>query len=288
MNQNSYSRRDFIRRAGWGLAVATVTISGCAPKEVVKEVPVEVTREVTKEVTKEVSLVIPASPWTYVKLDMETVRKKGHAKYYEGDCCFGAFAGIVEALQEVVGFPFTQVPMKMMEFGAGGVAGWGTTCGSLIGASAAINLVTDKATAAKLVGELLAWYSQTPFPSQTSNKYAVEHAFLVKEYKSDKELPQSVSNSPLCHVSVTKWCQASGMASGSKERSERCGRLTGDVAAKAVELLNANLAGSFASAFKLSDETQGCMTCHTKGENFAMGQFTQGKMECTSCHEPHQ
>jgi hypothetical protein len=279
MDQSNFSRRNFIRLAGSGLAVAAVGLAGCAPKEIVKEVPVEVTKEVPQE--------IPASPWTYVKLDVETVRKKGHAKYYEGDCCFGAFAGIVEALQEAVGFPFTQVPMKMMEFGAGGVAGWGTTCGSLIGASAAINLVTDKDTAKKLVDELLNWYSQTPFPSKTSNDYAVNHTFLVKEYKSDKELPQSVSNSPLCHVSVTEWCQASGMASGSKERAERCGRLTGDVAAKAVDLLNANLAGSFAPAFKLSEETQGCMACHTKGEKFEMGQFTQGKMECTDCHEPH-
>lgn len=299
MKESIFSRRVFIQRAGLGLAVAAVSLTGCAPKEVIKEVPVDVTREVTKEVpveitkevikevTKEIAQEVPASPWTYVNLDVETVRKKGHARYYEGDCAFGAFAGIVEALQEVVGFPFTQVPVKMMEFGAGGVAGWGTTCGSLIGASAAINLVTDRATASMLINELMTWYSQTPFPSQTSNEYAVKHEFLVKEYKSDKELPQSVSNSPLCHVSVTEWCQASGMASGSIERAERCGRLTGDVAAKAVELLNANLAGTFEPTLKLSQESQGCMACHSKGENFEMGQFTQGKMECTDCHEPH-
>lgn len=285
MNQNSFSRRSFIRKAGLGLAVATVSISSaCAPKEVVKEVPVEVTKEVTKEVPQ----VLPASPWSYVKLDLETVRKKGHTKFYEGDCCYGAFASIIEALQEVAGFPFTQIPTKMMEFGAGGVAGWGTTCGSLIGASAAINLVTDKATAKKIVSELMGWYTQTPFPSQISNQYAVKHEYAEKEYKSDQELVQSVSNSPLCHVSVTEWCLASKMASGSKEREERCSRLTGDVAAKAVEMLNANLASAFTPVFKLSDESQGCTACHKKGEDYAAGQFTQGLMECTSCHEPHQ
>lgn len=291
MDQHSLSRRDFISKAGIGLAAASIGLAGCAPKEIVKEVPVEVTREVTREVpvetVKEVPQEIPPSPWTYAELDQEVVRKKGHAKYYEGDCCFGAFAAIVEALQEQVGFPYTQIPTKMMEFGAGGVAGWGTTCGSLIGSAAAINLVTDKDTAKKLVDELLNWYSQTPFPSELSNEYAVKHAFLVEEYKTDKELPQSVSNSPLCHVSVTEWCKVSGFASGSKERSERCGRLTGDVAAKAVELLNANFHGTFAPVFKLSEETQGCTACHSKGENYQMGQFTQGKMECTSCHEPH-
>lgn len=289
MEQTNLSRRDFIRKAGLGLAAATVTLSGCAPQEVVKEVPVEVIKEVEVpvEVTKEVPQDVPEAPWNYIDLDVEAVRKKGHAAYYEGDCCYGAFAGVVETLQEQVGFPFTQIPTKMMEFGAGGMAGWGTTCGSLIGAAAAINLVTDKDMAKKLVDQLMTWYSQTPFPSETSNQYAVKHEFLVKEYKSDQELPQSVSNSPLCHVSVTEWCKASGMASGSKERSERCGRLTGDVAAKTVELLNANLAGEFEPVFALSEETQGCIACHTKGENFEMGQFTQGRMECTSCHEPH-
>lgn len=125
------------------------------------------------------------------------------------------------------------------------------------------------------------------FPSDISNQYAVEHAFLVEEYKSDKKLPQSVSNSPLCHVSVTEWCRTAQMASGSKERAERCGRLAGDVAAKAVELLNANLASSFVPVFEFSQDTQGCTTCHSSGENYDMGQFTQGKMECMGCHEPH-
>ena len=288
MDQSNLSRRDFIRKAGLGLAVATVTLSGCGPKAAAEEKKVEATQETSEDSPNDVVDAIPPSPWSYVNLDTELVRKKGHAEFYEGDCCYGAFAGVVGVLQESVGFPFTQIPTKMMEFGAGGVAGWGTTCGSLIGASAAINLVTDKDTAKKLVDQLLTWYTQTPFPSENSNQYAVNHEFLVAEYKSDLELPQSVSNSPLCHVSVTEWCQASGIASGAKERGERCARLTGDVAAKAVELLNANLAGTFSPVFTLSEETQGCMTCHTKGENFAMGQFTQGRMECTSCHEPHQ
>lgn len=212
-------------------------------------------------------------------------RAPGHLQKPRGP--LQILASIVQALQEVVGFPFSQIPTKMMEFGAGGVGGWGTTCGALIGAAAAINLVTDKATAKKLVSDLVGWYTQTPFPSQVSNQYAVNHEYAEKEYKSDQELVQSVSNSPLCHVSVTQWCLASKMASGSKEREERCSRLAGDVAAKAVEMLNANLAGSFTPIFKLSDETQACTTCHTKGENFDAGQFTQGMMECTDCHEPH-
>lgn len=289
------SRRKFLKETGLAVAAGAAVLVGCAPaaptpEQVIKEV--EVTRQVEVEATRQVEVevpqVIPASPWQYVELDVEEVRKRGHEGYYRGDCCFGAFVGILEALKDKVGFPFTQIPAEMMGFGAGGVSGWGTTCGALIGAAAAINLVTEKDMARKIVSELLGKYSVTPFPSEASNNYAVNHEFLVTEYKSDKALPQSVSNSPLCHVSVTEWCKAAGIASKTPERAERCGRLAGDVAAMAAELLNANLAAAFVPAFQFSQEAQGCMSCHALGDNFAAGNFIQGKGECLSCHEPHQ
>lgn len=272
MQEETLSRRGFIRMAGLGLVVAATGMSGCAPKAAVAE----------PETTE-----IPASPWPYTQLDVEEVRKRGHEGYYRGDCCFGSFVAIIEALRDKVGFPFTQIPVEMMGFGAGGVSGWGTTCGALIGAAAAINLVTEKDLARKIVSELMGWYTGASFPSDQSNQYAVNHEFLVTEYKSDKELPQSVSGSPLCHVSVTEWCRTAKIASGASERAERCGRLAGDVAAHAVELLNANLAGSFAPVFSLSEETTGCTSCHTVGKEYEKGNFTNGKMECTACHDPH-
>lgn len=272
-------RRKFLALGGVLAAAGAMSLAGCAPTE-----PEVVTKEVVKEVPQEV----PAYPWTYVKLDVEDVRKRGHEGYYRGDCAFGSFAAIIEALRDKVGFPYTQIPVDMMGFGAGGVSGWGTTCGALIGAAAAINLVNEKDAARAMVSELMGWYSTTPFPSQQSNDYAVAHQMLVKEYKSDKELPQSVSNSPLCHVSVTEWCRTAEIASGAPERAERCGRLAGDVAAHAVELLNANLDGGFKPAFAVSEETAGCQTCHSTGKEYDMGQFTNGKMECTDCHDPHQ
>lgn len=279
--ESPMGRRRFLTNGGLVVAASTVTLAACA-----QPTPAVVTKEVEKKV--EVPQEVPAYPWTYVKLDVEDVRKRGHEGYYRGDCGFGAFAAIIEALRDKVGFPFTQIPVDMLGFGAGGVSGWGTTCGALIGASAAINLVTPKDVARALVSELLGWYTVTPFPSQQANDYATSHTMLVKEYKSDKELPQSVSNSPLCHVSVTEWCRKSNIASGAPERAERCGRLAGDVAAHAVELLNANLDGTFKAAFQLSEVTTGCTSCHSVGKEYEMGQFTNGKMECTDCHDPHQ
>ncbi len=265
------ARREFLRNAGFTAVAGAVALAGCAPKKIVEEVVKE----------------IPPHPWPYPRIDVEAVRKLGHARYYDNDCGYGSFAAIIETMRELVGFPYTQIPTDMLGFGAGGVSGWGTTCGALLGAAAAINLMTTHEDARKLVDQLLAWYSQTPFPSEISNDYAANHAYLVAEYKTDQKLVSSVSHSPLCHVSVTNWCKESGFASGSKERSERCGRLTGDVAAKAVELLNEHRDGTFKAVFKLSDETTGCMTCHKKGESYPAGQFTQGKMECLDCHEAH-
>jgi len=270
------TRRGFLQLAG-AVAVAALGM-GC-----VEEKPTE-TPTPAPAVTP---LEIPELPWTYEKLDVEKTRKLGHLGYCKGlHCAAGAFYAIVGQLQENVGFPWTQIPIEMYHYGAGGVAGWATLCGALNSACGAINLATGE-DHKKLVNELVGWYTIAKFPSDESNEYAVNHEFLVEEYKSDKELVQTVSASPLCHESVTRWCEASGYASGSAERSERCARLTGDVAAKAVELLNAWKDGTFEPQFEFSEETSGCRGCHFKGKDFNAGQFTRGKVECLNCHVSH-
>ena len=94
---------------------------------------------------------LPALPWTYAKLDVEEIRKKGHFHYFEKHCASGAFTAIVSTLAEEVGYPFTQIPTDMFIYGAGGVAGFSSLCGALNGAAAAINLVSDEPTTMKLV-----------------------------------------------------------------------------------------------------------------------------------------
>jgi hypothetical protein len=281
------SRRSFLRLAGLSLTAGAAGLAGCAaPAPQVVDRPVEVTREVTRQV--EVAKAAPDLPWQYVALDVEQARKYGHIGYYEMECCSGTFSGVLRLLQEKVGAPYTQIPARMLRFGQGGLVGWGTTCGTLVGAAAAITLALPFDDAKKVIDDLMAWYTRTPFPSETANRYATEHLYLVKEYKSDKALPQSVSNSPLCHASVSRWCQASGFASGAPERAERCGRLSGDVAAHAVELMNAYSAKQFSPvAYKPSAESQTCTTCHTAGTDFKAGNFTLGKGECVECHDPH-
>jgi hypothetical protein len=228
----------------------------------------------------------PQWPWPYKELDVELVRKRGHKYYYQGGCMYGSSGGLLSALTDEIGYPYTTFPHDMMRYGGGGIAGWGTVCGSLNGACAIITLAAGKAYG-KITNELMAWYGTTPFPSDRANSYAANHDYLVEKYKTDAVLPTTVSGSPLCHVSVNTWCRESGFASGSPQRAERCARLTGDVAAKAAELLNAHARGQLVTGeFEKSE----CMSCHFMGENYESGQFIIGKgSNCTDCHgdDPH-
>lgn len=235
---------------------------------------------------KEGDATAPMWPWPYKELDVELVRKRGHMFYYKGGCMYGASGGLLSVLVDTVGDPWGTFPHDMMRYGGGGIAGWGTVCGSLNGACAIITLAAGKAYG-KITNELMAWYGITEFPSATANRYAPNHEYLVDEYKTDAVLPTTVSGSPLCHVSVNTWCRSTGFASGSKQRAERCARLTGDVAARAAELLNAHAAGTLVTGdFEKSE----CSSCHFMGENFESGQFIIGKgTNCTDCHgaDPH-
>ena len=178
----------------------------------------------------------------------------------------------------------------MLAFGGGGVSGWGSHCGGLLGSSAAVNLVSKDHGA--IVGELTGWYTKFAFPSDMSNRYANNHEFLHKEfpakfkgkYKTDKVITSSVSGSPLCHASVTEWCNVAGYKAYSTERSERCARLTGDCAAKAAELLNKAVAGRSVVEYVAPAVIAECNSCHGKS---GVVENAKAKMNCGQCHEPH-
>ena len=256
------SRRAFVQMAGaavGGLALGAIGgYSFLSPKETIIE----------KEVPQEVS----EHPWTYSKLDVDKVKERAYAAYFEHGCSYGAFEGIVGELQDTVGHPFTSMPTIMSKYGKGGTVGFGTLCGALNGAAMAINLVSNDLS---MVTEVVGEYTEIAYPTY---KPAVTK-------KTDADLPTSVSGSPLCHVSVTKWCEASGFGSGSDERKERCGRLTAEVAGRAVEILNAMSDGVFTAAFVNPDSVTGCNSCHYDDGTVAN---VHAKSECTQCHgDPH-
>ena len=91
-----------------------------------------------------------------------------------------------------------------------------------------------------------------------------------------------------CHISVARWCKISGYGAGTPEWYERCSRLCGDVAARAVELLNALKDGSFTASYTPRTETTGCASCHASGKDALKRQVAVGKQNCLDCHKPHK
>jgi len=192
------------------------------------------------ETEDNVQIVKPADTaresWPYVELDVEEVRKRGHAGHHEGSCAYGSFNAIIGLLQDEIGAPYDQIPTYMLQFGHGGVAGEGSACGTITGSLAAINLIAGD-DYGPLASKLIEYYKTEEFPSDTSNQYAVNHEFPGDDYY-DKPLAQTQAPSINCDDSRTTWTEESGYEMSSIERKERCARLTADIAAHAALVLN--------------------------------------------------
>jgi hypothetical protein len=82
-------------------------------------------------------------PWPYVKLettDIKKIQETAHDNWFVGFCAFATLSGIVNLLREKVGEPYNSFPVEAITFAHGGTAGWGGTCGTLIGAGMAASL----------------------------------------------------------------------------------------------------------------------------------------------------
>jgi len=212
--------------------------------------------------------------WSYTKLDPIACAERAYPGYYKGGCCYGVFEGIIGELRKQVGFPYTMMPTELFTYGEGGVAGTASLCGTLNGASAAVFLIAGgvekekKEKAFEIIRELYNWYEQEALPN-------------YRPMKPKYEIKTSISKSPLCHASISRWCKATGFKSFSNERSERCGWLTASTAKYAVELLNKHSEMAFEAAHHLSSEVKTCRSCHDKG---GIVENTRTMMDCGGCH----
>jgi hypothetical protein len=204
-------------------------------------------------------------------LDPDVTAEKAYHECKKGHCMYGVFSSVVSQLAERQGQPYSSFPIGMMRYGLGGAAGSGSLCGALNGSAALIGLFARNEDEMKLlVGEIFLWYEQTAIPL-----YVPEKPLL------DMKVKKSIPNSVLCHVSLTRWCRASGHKTFSQEQKERCRRVTADTAKKTVETLNAHFAGGFSAAHHFEDDVKTCKSCHTKGSEISN---SRGKMRCTTCH----
>lgn len=211
------------------------------------------------------------SAWRYVSLDPDVTAELAYAEYPNGSCMYGVFKSVIMQLAEKVGEPFISYPVHMMKYGHGGVNGHGTICGALNGAAALIGLLVEgKAAQDALAAELFNMYEITPLPVFKPMKPAMDYL-----------PPKSIAISVLCHASTSRWGKVADLRIDSKERKERCRRLTADIAAKIVTILNSYHENTFMAYENDKVNVRTCMTCHgTKGKL----SNTSGNMECISCH----
>jgi hypothetical protein len=198
-------------------------------------------------------------PWPYEKFtaaDIKKAQDTAHDNWFTGFCTYAVLSGIVSVLREKVGSPYTEFPIQAFNFAHGGTAGWGATCGTLIGAGIAASLVTGPSTGEEIANEVIQFYSDTELPIfQPSDPKA--------QIKS-----VSRSNTPVCHISVGKWMTKEGVGFLSAEQMERCGRLSADVAGKTIEFLNNYADSKFAVTEKAPAFSKGmpaqnnCTDCH--------------------------
>jgi hypothetical protein len=213
--------------------------------------------------------------WEYVELKPELVAAETYRLWGGNGCMYAIFKAVFEAWQKASG---TKVvfPFHMMRYGHGGVDGWGTLCGALNGAAAAVGLfVLDRQQREKLNGELFSWYENAELPIYEPTDASMDLRLgdpVTNQLKGASKIVASKSQSVLCHISVSQWCAKAEQETYSNERRERCRRLTADVAIKAVEILNNHI------KHPVHDSKHPVPTAKENAPK------TIGKMKCSVCH----
>ncbi|MHB8792771.1 MAG: hypothetical protein ACYC6O_05480 [Thermoleophilia bacterium] len=233
----------------------------------------------------------PRGTWGYTTLDPDHCAERAYQIWWSKFCCYAVVDGVIGELQDLLGSPYTNIDPMMYQFGAGGVNGWGTLCGSPLGAAITVNTIvgmngsTD--VGSQMSNDLLAYYASTAMPVYipVTSQYAAKGG-TAPGYTPPMAIPSSTADSPLCHVSVSKWLIAANAAAtadpanygigttikaGNVERKERCARLAATMAKKTAELLNAWHAGTY---------TPGAWG--SSGVNSINGAPSQ--KNCTDCH----
>ncbi len=204
-----------------------------------------------------------ASAYKYAKLDPKEVGDIAYKNYFKRWCTSTVITGFVEPLKKKVGGAWKNFPIDAYRWGHGGLAGWGTVCGTLPGAGIIIGMVTrDTDVAEAMVNDLAFYYSYTELPSYVPPK-------IMKS-----EIHQmTMAGTPLCHVSVGKWMSSEGVGFLTEERAERCARLSANVAIETAQMLNDWVEGKYKPKhrplFNLVangiTSQNNCMDCH--GQN---------------------
>lgn len=197
----------------------------------------------------------------------------------------GAASGLMEALATAL--PDTgwdQIPygdISWFKYGGGGIGGWGTLCGVPNGCVAVLNMINLHGIHGSKV---LGYYSETEFPTSAVPD-AWDSSWEGPEPIPDEDvLAKTVAYSPLCHVSISKWCDEAGVNLKDTDeqnmiyKNDRCGKICADMAAFTAELINGST-----YEYVIPGKTAACIVCHNPASTAGIP-AQNGKMDCAGCH----
>jgi hypothetical protein len=203
-------------------------------------------------------------------------------------------SGLVETLSNALpGTDWDYVPYgsgtatspMWWNYGGGGMGGSASLCGVPNGCGLVLNMVKLQGNATQIIHH----YTKSLWPGNSvSDLYASDPSswpVSVTPIPNDEVLARVVPDSPLCHVSISKWCDAAGVrltdadALGRKHKNDRCAKIVCDMAAMVAEIIN----GTAVLNYEVAPATQYCIDCHnTTADSVLPAQ--QGNMDCARCH----
>lgn len=238
-------------------------------------------------------------------LDVQKVRDLGFYWYKKGPGCgHGSGRALIQAFAEACVAEgkdpagWNELPRNMYAWcNGGGPANWGALCGSIAGAVGVMNLIGRQNDVGQAVYE---WYVKNPFPGNLDNYNNLDYgsgaltATTVPILFAENGV-QVATDSPLCHVSVSKWMAAAGVFHGQKDaqgrdiRSDRCAKVTAETAAYAALMYNKWKAANPLDPVPAWNKPQamgGCYDCHDVNSTIPTltNKSAATKMDCLPCH----
>jgi hypothetical protein len=212
-------------------------------------------------------------PYPYKKFTEEEIKEAGniaHDNWFKHFCSFAALSGGIEILSRKVGEPYASFPVELTSFAHGGTSGWGGTCGTLIGAGVLATLCAGPKIGEQINNEVCNFYATSALP------------IFVPDHPKAEVKTHSVSNSPVCHLSVGKWMKKEGVGFLSPQQMDRCARVAADMCMKTLALLNLWADGQFEPVTKspvMANEIpsqNNCTECHGDHIPSTSGKFGTG------------
>jgi hypothetical protein len=200
-----------------------------------------------------------------------------------------------------MGTDWDYLPYDLYLYGGGGIGGWATLCGIVNGAPALCNLIgLHGALGADIIGHycISEWPSTSKLPDlyyddagYGPSTYTSEWSVAKQPIEKGNVLANVIPYSPLCHISISKWCYAAGVNLGTagpytfQHKNDRCGKIAAEMAGYTAELINYYaLNGASADPYVMPAATADCSTCHTKTADVSLYPAQVGKMDCAECH----